>query len=237
MKILEFENTQGINLQYPVASVVDRVISYFIDIVVLAVIIGILYLFFAGSRNLEIYYILVLAPVFIFYSLILELLNDGKSIGKMIMGLKVIRIDGKPVKPSDYLMRWMFRWVDIYGTSGSLAAITIGASPKSQRIGDMLADTTVIRVKDLRVSLNKLKRLSELAEYQAKYPQVVELNEDQIVAIKNVLVRKNKYNNKGSIELMNDLAEKVSKLLSTEKPPNPEAFLTIVVKDYISLTR
>ena len=233
---MEFENTQGITLQYPVANLMERIISFILDFIILVIIMLILSFLFSWLGE-TVMVIAILAPAFIFYALAFELFNDGRSPGKMIMGLKVMRVDGRSVTPYDYLMRWMFRWIDIYMSFGSLAAITVGATPRGQRVGDMLADTSVIRVRSMRVSIDRLMSLSNLSDYKPQFPQVVELEEKQIVLIKETLDRFKKYNNAGHTELVEELANRVALALNVEDTKQPDQFLSTIIKDYVYLTR
>ena len=141
MKPLEFENTQGINLQYVVASTGERILAYVIDAVIMLLYFLITGLVFQPKTSDEsiLYTIFIALPVYFFYSLLFEWLNDGQSLGKMAMGLKVVRVDGRPVAGYDYLMRWIFRWLDIYATMGTLAAILVSATARGQRLGDILS--------------------------------------------------------------------------------------------------
>jgi uncharacterized RDD family membrane protein YckC len=235
MSILEFENTQGIMLQYGTATVLHRTASYIIDMIILALFMTILSLIFGSAGETTV--IVVLGIVFFFYTLFMELLNNGRSIGKMLVGLKVVRIDGRPPTGYDYLTRWMFRWVDIYMSLGALAAMTIGATPRGQRIGDLLADTTVIHVKNLRVPLKKLLNLNRLESYKPQYELAGILDESQVLLAKETLVRANKYKNSAHLGALDKVATRLSQVLQVEKPANTEQFIQTVIKDYIALTR
>ena len=50
----------------------------------------------------------------VFYSLLFETFLDGQTIGKRIMKIKVVKIDGYQAKVSDYLTRWFFRIIDLF---------------------------------------------------------------------------------------------------------------------------
>ena len=49
----------------------------------------------------------------VFYSLIFEALLEGQTIGKRIMKIKVVKIDGYQASIYDYLVRWFFRLIDL----------------------------------------------------------------------------------------------------------------------------
>lgn len=236
MKVVEFENTQGITLKYTTATVFERMVSYMIDVIIMVILSWIAYGIFGSIYSELVLYVFVL-PLILFYSLFMELFNNGQSIGKMITGTKIVRVDGRFPTGYDFLMRWVFRWVDIYLTSGMLAIVSISASPRSQRIGDMLADTTVIKTKNLRISLHRILQSASLANYTPVYPQVIQFSEDQIVFAKSVLDRAMKYKNTAHNQALTDLVERLTTLMDIKKPRDNQAFVKTLIKDYVALTR
>lgn len=69
----------------------------------------------------------------------------GATIGKLILGLRVVKVDGSAIDWRASVVRNLLRFVDglfLY----VVGAIFIWASPLCQRLGDRLADTVVIRV-------------------------------------------------------------------------------------------
>ena len=237
MNTLEVENTQGITLKYNTASVIERFGALIIDLVVIGVVTGLLALLIEISDPAtDAVYFLLTIPFF-FYTLFMEIFNQGKSLGKMALGLKVVRVDGKTPVGYDYFMRWLFRSVDIYGTTGTVGALTASATPRSQRVGDMLADTTVIRVKNIRIPLSRILSLNKLDSYEPTYPQAKNLKEEQVLLIKDTLQRSLKYKNEEHMQALKDLKKRVAKTLEVEKPGDAYKFLNVVIKDYIAQTR
>src|SRR5690606_36177431 len=92
-------------------------------------------------------YVTFYLPV-IFYTLIFETLLDGQTLGKRIMKIKVVKIDGYQASLADFVIRWIFRIVDLNMMSGVVALVAIITSPKNQRLGDMTAGTAVINLKN-----------------------------------------------------------------------------------------
>lgn len=238
MNTLEFENTQGINLQYPTANVIERAVSLLIDLIIMFSSFFVLFqALLTDFMNTDVMVIVIGAPIAFFYTLLMEVFNNGRSLGKMIMGIKVIRIDGRNPTAYDYFMRWMFRWLDIYFTWGAIAALMVGGTPKSQRLGDILADTAVIRTRNLRVPLTRIFSLKKLDDHKVQYPGVKNLSEKQVLVIKETLTRSRNYNNRAHQSLLRELAKRVSQTLNVEVKKAPNVFLTAVIKDYIALTR
>jgi uncharacterized RDD family membrane protein YckC len=238
VKTLEFENTQGINLQYTIANTMERVIAYVLD----AIILGLFFLITGviiqpQGDGANAYFVFVFIPVFFFYAVLMEWLNDGRSLGKMAIGLKVVRVDGRPVSGYDYLMRWLFRWLDIYLSSWLLAPILVAATPRGQRLGDILADTTVIQTRTGRISLKRVLKLGQLKKYVPVYPQVVALNEEQMMTVKEVINRNKRYPSEAHIQARAELSDRLRSLLDIEDQKDDRALLEILVKDYITLSR
>lgn len=66
----------------------------------------------------------------IIYSITLESIFEGQTIGKKLTKIKVVKIDGYQAGFGDYLMRWFFRLVDISIFSGIIALISVISSKK-----------------------------------------------------------------------------------------------------------
>ncbi len=69
--------------------------------------------------------------------------TQGATLGKRLLGLRVVRMDGSPIGWSESIIRNLLRIVD--GLFGYLVgAIIIWNSPLKQRLGDKLANTVVV---------------------------------------------------------------------------------------------
>ena len=70
--------------------------------------------------------------------------DPGRDLGKMALGLRVIKTDGTPIAWLDSLIRNLLRIID--GLFAYLVgAILIWNSPRKQRLGDRAANTVVVR--------------------------------------------------------------------------------------------
>ncbi|HCI71200.1 MAG TPA: RDD family protein, partial [Balneola sp.] len=79
--------------------------------------------------------------------LIFEVVWNGKSFGKWMMGLQVVMLDGSSPSFGNYLIRWMLRLLEVSFTNGILAFITVLINGKGQRLGDIAAKTCVIKTR------------------------------------------------------------------------------------------
>jgi len=77
----------------------------------------------------------------------------GATIGKMALGIRVVRLDGLPISWGQSITRNLLRIIDHipYGIPYLLGAILIWASSAKQRLGDRVAQTVVVRRRSLRV--------------------------------------------------------------------------------------
>ncbi|MFJ7748615.1 RDD family protein [Arthrobacter sp. NPDC097144] len=74
-----------------------------------------------------------------------ETVTRGKSLGRLAMGLRIVRDDGGAVRFRHCLIRSMTAVLEIYLTAGSVAFIMALFNDKSKRVGDLLAGTYALR--------------------------------------------------------------------------------------------
>jgi uncharacterized RDD family membrane protein YckC len=79
------------------------------------------------------------------YPVAFETLSRGRSLGKMALGLRVVREDGGPIRFRHALVRGLLGVVEFWIMFGSVALITSLASARGKRVGDFLAGTVVVR--------------------------------------------------------------------------------------------
>lgn len=243
MRTVDIITTQNVTIQYELAGVRERFIAFAVDIFLLLVagttlLLGSLAFFSAGWQLLFSYFFLV--PIAIFYTFLCEQVFDGQTLGKRLLGLKVVKLTGKPLTTADYFLRWTMRIIDIWFSLGIVAASLVSSSTQSQRLGDLAANTAVVKLKaSLIFSLRDILKISSLSDYSPKYPSVVLLKEQDLVLIKNTLVRADRYRNAAHEAALKELAARVCEVLAIP-PPNAyqhRVFLQTLLKDYIVLTR
>ena len=229
---IKIETTQNVSVEYEVASVGERLLAGLIDLLFYLAYFF-LFLFLLKITNYNPGHLatfLYFFPVY-FYSLIMELLFNGQTIGKIIMKIRVVKKDGTPASLGAYLMRWIFRIVDVWMTSpifGGVATITIIANGSGQRLGDIAAGTCVIRLKQrVKLSDTIFKKID--ADYIVTFPEVTNLTDADINTIRLVYRQAMK---KHQFEIVDELAFKVQQTLNVTPLMASEEFLRTVVKDY-----
>ncbi len=85
--------------------------------------------------------------LFFFYHLIFEILWNGQTPGKRVLGLRVIRADGLPASVTSLVIRNLVRIFDFFPVGYGVGMIVLFATKRTQRLGDLAARTLVIREK------------------------------------------------------------------------------------------
>ena len=247
MKKIEIITTQNVPIQYESADLKDRVIATILDLVFLSVITGVFSLIFLGmlfkdlsdDSTLFIFYYVVITFLSLFYGLVQEVLYGGQTWGKKIMGIKIIKLNGEVPNLSDYIMRWIFRPVDIWFSLGSIGSLLISSGEKAQRIGDILANTTVIKLSGFRrISLADIENLPNAENTEIKYPLVSKFTDEDMLAIKQLLERIRLHKTKTNIDLYYKTLDEIAmKLEIGESPYDGQKFLKDIVNDYVAMTR
>lgn len=244
MKNVEIITSQNVVLQYELASLKDRALAFLLDMLCLTIVLSILsaigFAIVSGSETASNVWAVVLSCIFIFYSLLFEVFNKGQSIGKMALRIQVIKIAGGQATFADYAGRWVFRLIDIYFSMGSIASILIVSSAKGQRIGDVVANTAVVKLTPrLNIDLHSLLAIYERSNnHEPKYIQARKLHEEDALLIKSTLDRYRKFKNEAHEEALTLLADRIKSVLDIENVSGSQViFLQTVLQDYVILTR
>lgn len=235
MNKLLINTPQNVNFEYKLAPVGTRVLAFGLDYGIMILYLFSVFLLFNATNLLHGLdnwatwgiYSLVTLPIF-FYPLVCETWMDGQTIGKKLLKLKVVKIDGSRATFYQYFIRWVSNAVDIFLSMGGLGLTSIILSSKGQRIGDIAADTTVISLKE---SINLKDTLFEEinTEHQIVYPEVYKLSDKDINAIKDIY---NTGYRRKNYAIIQALAVKIEVLLDKKTDEKPENFVAQVIQDH-----
>jgi uncharacterized RDD family membrane protein YckC len=84
------------------------------------------------------------------YDVAFEVFGSGRTPGKRVAGLRVVRTGGQPVGFVASAVRNVLRLVDFLPTLYLVGTISVLASARNQRLGDIAAGTLVVRERDAR---------------------------------------------------------------------------------------
>ncbi len=244
MKTVDIRTPQQIVIRFELADLKERIVAFVLDQFILWT--GLFILFFllmalghAININPGRFIQVLFTGIYLFYSLLAEYLMDGQSPGKKIMGLKIIKLSGGASGIREYIIRWSMRLLDIWASLGALASLMISSTPQAQRIGDLLADTLVIRLNSRQdVPLESLLRMHERNADSVIYPLAVRFKEEEMLLVLEMLERWRRHPSGHNKRHFQEISKRVAKEMDLEQPPEkPEKFLRQVLNDYVTLTR
>lgn len=246
MAQIQINTSQNVNVSFTLAAVGERIAAFLIDLSIISAFLIVSYFIFFKFMQMDALQfqmdpwsfralmILITLPAYV-YTLTTESLMEGQTFGKKAMKIKVVKIDGYQASFADYLMRWVFRLVDIWSNSGMVGLLGMIISKENQRIGDMATGTAVISLKNkVNISHTILEDVDQ--NYTATYKQVILLNDNDVRIIKDTFYKALRTNDQ---EVIERLAEKIRVTINLDKIPENVTyrnFIKTVLADYSFIT-
>ena len=251
MSIIQIPTNFNIDIEFEIAEFHKRLLAYLIDLVIMVLYLaGMLYVL-VGSLQLKeefigMIFLVVLLPL-LFYSLLTELWMNGQSIGKKILKIRVISLDGGEANLGQYLTRWFLRFYEwgfimfsffyfslglgfmLLFIGGIGAMIIISITPKNQRLGDLAAGTVVVNTKSALTLADTVFMQIDKTGYKVMFPQVMRLSDRDINTIKGVLIQAGKRNN---YEMCHRVSMKIKEVLLIQSDMHVDQFLEKLLADY-----
>lgn len=234
MSNLQINTTQNVNLDYKIVGVGERIIAFLIDGFILylyAVLVQLIgeaigYIFQDSWTQIGLVGLIFLPAMC--YSLVMHSLFNGRTVGKMLLRIRVVRVDGTPVHWSHFMVRWVLRLVDIWLFFGSVGILSILFTDKKQRLGDAAAGTVVISTKDkIRISHTILEEVEET--YIPTFLNVTLLTDKDVRLIKETYYLAKR---SGDYKIMKALRDKIEGLLGSNSGLYDKQYIDTVLKDY-----
>ena len=222
------------------ASFATRLVSAVIDgILQLALLVGgiVAMAWLAARADLDDGYLaagILLASVaaYVGYPVLCELLLHGRSVGRLVMGTRVVRDDGGPVHLRQSLLRAVMAMLEIWSTSGAIALTCSVIDRKSRRVGDLLAGTMVIQERMRTLPAQRMEVPVSLREW-ALAADVGRLPLPLMQDIRAFLPRAGEINAESRHQLSRDLLHRTLPHVAPAPPPGtpPEEFLAAVLAE------
>jgi uncharacterized RDD family membrane protein YckC len=225
----KIDTIQNVGILFQLASPGERALAWFIDTMIKFAWILIIseifkYSFLSGHQAVVVS--LALIPV-AFYNILSELFFNGQSAGKAICKTRVMKMDGTQPRLSNYLLRWVFGLLEFNLFIG-LGLIIYFWNNKGQRLGDIFAGTTVVKI-NKEITLEETTTLDLPENYQPTFPQVTNLSQRDVEVIKEGIIFYRKYQH---YKTLNNLAHKVANTLQVSTNLSQLDFLQVIVGDY-----
>ncbi|PWS28059.1 RDD family protein [Pedobacter yonginense] len=236
METIKVSTSQHIDIDYAVAGLGERVAARLIDFGLFVGLFLVFLLLFAMTGLLQagsitfIVLVVIYGAGFVFYDLLCEIFMNGQSIGKRLLKIRVISLDGSQASLGQYFMRWVFRIVDFTLTSWLGALIFVAVTENKQRLGDLVAGTTLIKTQP-QTQLNQIAFHPVDEEYTPIFNEVNLLSDRDIELIHEVI---STYYKTGNHTLIYQMAARISNHLHIAIPEGMHElkFLETIMADY-----
>ncbi len=256
MGLITIETPFNIDLEFMIAGFHKRFMAWLIDMIIICIYFYITYVFVSplieksNTIGMLIALFAIIIPV-MFYQMAFELLMNGQTLGKKLVGIKIIDKEGKEPTIGQYITRWilcignLFVYLVpiffLYALGNPFVLISlliinlpdilfISISKKSQKIGDIAAGTVVIDSR-YKPNINETIYLEiEKKDYIPVFPQVMRLSDRDINGIRNLV--KEKRPSKDAEMYTIEVAQKIKNVLGIESDLYPTDFLHQLLKDY-----
>ena len=257
MPAIQINTPFNLSLDFEAAALHRRIFAYFLDLIILVV--------YAWGMRTFLYDILEVTPNTVYginwgidivavsipmwlYPLICEISLHGQSVGKKIVGIRVMSLEGGEPTFSQYLLRWatrFFEWPLVFSVIlpglgvmfqlvlvvffGVFVIIIIAVTKANQRLGDLGAGTVVVETK-IRTYLHETVFVDiSHKDYAVEFPEVMKLTDRDINTIKSIL---DVASRKSDLKLAASAADKIKNHLKIKSDLSAFEFLEKVLMDY-----
>lgn len=240
---------EGVALDARPASVVSRVLAALLDLAVLgvavllaSVVLAVLPL--SGSdATAAVLGVVAIVTITIAVPTAVDTLTRGRSLGRLALGIRIVRDDGGPIVARQAFVRALVGVVELWATLGSVATVCSLVHPQGKRLGDVLAGTYAVRVRGGGPARPPLVMPPHLARW-ARGADVARLPDGLALSVRQFLARSATLHPGSRVELGTSLRDEVARYVRPLPPhgTHPEDFLAAVVaerrdREYAALVR
>lgn len=232
-RTLTIRTPEGVEFALPLASPVTRLLAWALDLACLSAVMSLLGLALdlLNLISLDLSRAVTVLAYFVLqigYGLFCEWFWRGQTIGKRLLRLRVVDAYGLRLQFSQIVIRNLLRFVDMlpaFYLVGGLAAL---ANARAQRLGDLAANTVVIRTQQLappdleQVLAGKFNSLRQHPHLEARLRQSISPTEASLVL--QAILRRDEFEPRARAELFARLADHFRSLV--EFPPETVEPLT-----------
>jgi uncharacterized RDD family membrane protein YckC len=229
---------EGIDFSFPLAGPVARCLAWVVDLLVTVLLWMLVVRLFQPAMILlpdiaSALMTLALFIVYIGYGLAFEWLWRGQTLGKRLVGLRVVDADGLRLQFHQVLLRNLLRMVDalpLFYFFGGMACLL---SRRAQRLGDLAANTVVVyNLKPLEPNLDQLlsgkfNSLRQHPHLEARLRQRISAEEARLAL--RALMRRDELEPIARVTLFSELAEHFKSVVTFP----PETVDTMPDEQYI----
>jgi uncharacterized RDD family membrane protein YckC len=219
------ETPERVSFRYRLAGPGQRAMSWTIDTFVqallLLLLVGVAFLMGAVAELGGIAMGLVLLGIFCvqwLYGVLLETWWGGRTVGKRVMDLRVVRADGAPARFPDFLLRNLLKAVDFLPLFFGIGVLVMAYDQRMRRIGDLVAGTVVVAEDKANVLGVVGVRPPVTEEERQAMPAGVALRPDELRAIEAFLRQRPRLSDERAEELARYLGPPLSRRTGVVAP-------------------
>jgi uncharacterized RDD family membrane protein YckC len=237
MQTITVHTTQNIDIDYEIAGIGERIVARIIDYAIF-IAFYLLLIFLVVSKMTKtvlIITVVIIIAVFAFYDLVCEITLNGQSVGKRIMKIRVISLNGNRPRFSQYLLRWLMRMVDFGITLNLGALLSALLTENGQRLGDIVAGTAMVKTHP-RTKIDSLTFRPAADDYEPVFKEVTELHDEDVRLIGDVIHNYVKTHNAMVVYTMAQKIKDHLKISTVPSDMNDLQFLQAIIKDYTHIS-
>ena len=194
---VQIRTPEGIEFALPLASVFSRMLAFAVDFCAILAAGTLLDRLVAPLRIVSIdtaqaFYIVFYFATSLFYGMLAEWFWRGQTLGKRLLGLRVMEASGLRLKPAQIIVRNLLRFIDLLPAFYLVGGASCVLTKRRQRLGDIAAGTIVIRTEErvapdvdqlLGIKFNSFASSPHLAARlrQKSRPEVVQLALEAVI--------------------------------------------------------
>ena len=231
----QFVTGEAVPLDLRIAQLPSRSMAITLDLLVqvLLIMLGIWVLAYAGGDSAWVsgLAIVLLVLIIVGYPVAFETLTRGRSLGKLALGLRVVRDDGGAARFRQALVRGLFEVVEIWMLAGVPAIVCSLLNSRGKRIGDLAAGTVVVRERTPKPRASPERYLNPQTLGWAASADLSRVGDDLALAMRQFLARAATLRPEARAMLGHQLAVDVCGRVMPQPPPGtpPEAVLAAVL--------
>ena len=212
---LQIRTAEGVVFSQQLAGPVTRFLAWFVDLLCIAVmmivvtrvtaLVGVLSGNVAGAFSAIAYFVLSIG-----YGIACEWGWRGQTLGKRLFRLRVVDVEGMRLQFNQIVTRNLLRFVDSLPAPYFIGGLACWFSPKCQRLGDLAANTIVVRNPRVtgpdvdQLLAGKFNSLRQYPHLAARLRQNVSPGEAAVAV--QALVRRDEFDPVDRVELFAELA-------------------------------
>jgi len=202
---------EGVHLELALAGVGSRFASAIVDFVIqaallIAVFVGGIVVFGSGGFTIA---AITVTSFFVLaaYDILFEVFASGRTPGKGLNGLRVVRTDGSPVGFFTSAVRNVLRLVDFLPSGYLVGIASILVSRRNQRLGDLAAGTLVVRERRPATRWQESAPSLEAARAQSATWDVGAVSTAELAAVRRFLARRDELTPGARTQIAMELSE------------------------------